>query len=181
MISCRYTAVSVMEMDFERIDINQCSKSQGNDGPNRFAGTDRCTRNPTAAQTTTEVRDGWLKKSSIFAIDRLLTTVTTVPISSANRFTATASEGAAISAAANRDTGCRTTSADHTWERSSNAPPKLSTKSISNARKSAVSLLLLSLRLIDLRLSHDDDNNNNNNKAYLDPSNWWIYCMYVLV
>jgi hypothetical protein len=31
-----------MEMDFERIDINQCPKGQGNDGPNRFGNTDRC-------------------------------------------------------------------------------------------------------------------------------------------
>ena len=38
-----------MEMDFERIDINQCPKGQGNDGPNRFADTARC-------KETTEVR-----------------------------------------------------------------------------------------------------------------------------
>lgn len=38
----RYTAAAVMEMDFERIDVNQCPKGQGNDGPNRFAGTARC-------------------------------------------------------------------------------------------------------------------------------------------
>lgn len=38
----RYTAISVMEMDFERVDINQCPKSEGNNGPNNFAGTDRC-------------------------------------------------------------------------------------------------------------------------------------------
>ena len=31
-----------MEMDFERIDVNQCPKGQGNDGPNRFANTARC-------------------------------------------------------------------------------------------------------------------------------------------
>lgn len=31
-----------MEMDFERVDINQCPKGQGNDGPNRFADTARC-------------------------------------------------------------------------------------------------------------------------------------------
>lgn len=38
----RYTAVSVMEMDFERIDINQCPLGKGNPGPNRFANTARC-------------------------------------------------------------------------------------------------------------------------------------------
>jgi hypothetical protein len=38
----RYTAVSVMEMDFERIDINQCPKGEGNKGPNIFANTARC-------------------------------------------------------------------------------------------------------------------------------------------
>ncbi|KAK2715050.1 hypothetical protein QYM36_009890, partial [Artemia franciscana] len=37
-----YTAVSVMEMDLERIDINQCPRGPGNDGPNHFNGTDRC-------------------------------------------------------------------------------------------------------------------------------------------
>lgn len=29
-------------MDFERIDINQCPKSAGNSGPNRFASTAKC-------------------------------------------------------------------------------------------------------------------------------------------
>ncbi|OXU20878.1 hypothetical protein TSAR_014574 [Trichomalopsis sarcophagae] len=38
----RYTAVSVVEMDFDRIDINQCPRGQGNAGPNRFANTARC-------------------------------------------------------------------------------------------------------------------------------------------
>ncbi|XP_017885340.1 uncharacterized protein LOC108628125 [Ceratina calcarata] len=37
-----YTAISVIEMDFERIDINQCPKGKGNSGPNRFANTARC-------------------------------------------------------------------------------------------------------------------------------------------
>lgn len=31
-----------MEMDFDRIDINQCPKGKGNDGDNRFANTARC-------------------------------------------------------------------------------------------------------------------------------------------
>lgn len=39
-----------MEMDFERIDINQCPESPGNDGPNRFKDTARCKKG------TTEVR-----------------------------------------------------------------------------------------------------------------------------
>lgn len=38
----RYTAVSVVEMDFERIDINQCPPGEGNKGPNHFADTARC-------------------------------------------------------------------------------------------------------------------------------------------
>ena len=38
----RYTAVSVIEMDFERVDINQCPKGEGNKGPNRFVNTARC-------------------------------------------------------------------------------------------------------------------------------------------
>ena len=46
----RYTAISVIEMDFDRIDINQCPKGKGNDGPNKFADTARCKTD------TTEVR-----------------------------------------------------------------------------------------------------------------------------
>lgn len=38
----RYTAATVMEMDFERIDINQCPKGNGNIGANRFVGTAKC-------------------------------------------------------------------------------------------------------------------------------------------
>lgn len=48
-ISNRYTAAVVMEMDYDRIDINQCPSSLGNDRPNRFAATARC-------KETTEVR-----------------------------------------------------------------------------------------------------------------------------
>lgn len=29
-------------MDFDRIDINQCPKGKGNNGPNRFMNTARC-------------------------------------------------------------------------------------------------------------------------------------------
>lgn len=38
----RYTAAVVMEFDYDRIDINQCPPSLGNDRPNRFASTARC-------------------------------------------------------------------------------------------------------------------------------------------
>lgn len=34
-------------MDFERIDINQCPKGLGNNGPNRFADTSRCKKETT--------------------------------------------------------------------------------------------------------------------------------------
>ncbi|XP_076766742.1 uncharacterized protein LOC143433330 [Xylocopa sonorina] len=37
-----YTAISVIEMDFERIDINQCPKGKGNSGLNKFANTAKC-------------------------------------------------------------------------------------------------------------------------------------------
>lgn len=47
---CRYTAVAVLEMDFERIDINQCPVSQGNDGPNRFADTAQCKKETTECE-----------------------------------------------------------------------------------------------------------------------------------
>ncbi|XP_060526856.1 uncharacterized protein LOC132702314 [Cylas formicarius] len=50
-----YTAVSVVEMDFDRIDINQCPPSKGNDGPNKFADTARC-KNET---TECEPIHGW--------------------------------------------------------------------------------------------------------------------------
>lgn len=35
-------AVAVIEMDFERLDINQCPAGPGNGEPNKFAGTSRC-------------------------------------------------------------------------------------------------------------------------------------------
>lgn len=34
-------------MDFDRIDINQCPKAYGNDGPNRFMDTARCKKETT--------------------------------------------------------------------------------------------------------------------------------------
>ena len=42
-----YVAVAVMEMDFERIDINQCPLTEGNKGPNRFADTSKCKKDST--------------------------------------------------------------------------------------------------------------------------------------
>jgi len=38
----RYVAATVMEIDFERLDINQCPSGEGNPLPNFFAGTARC-------------------------------------------------------------------------------------------------------------------------------------------
>ncbi|KAK4883692.1 hypothetical protein RN001_007011 [Aquatica leii] len=46
----RYTAVSVVEMEFDRIDINQCPRSLGNDGPNIFADTARCKKETTECE-----------------------------------------------------------------------------------------------------------------------------------
>lgn len=51
----KYTAVSVLEMDFERIDINQCPIGEGNKGPNAFAGTARCKEETTEC----EPMHGW--------------------------------------------------------------------------------------------------------------------------
>ncbi|XP_015514944.1 uncharacterized protein [Neodiprion pinetum] len=45
-----YTAIAVLEMDFERIDINQCPKGQGNNGPNRFVDTARCKKETTECE-----------------------------------------------------------------------------------------------------------------------------------
>ncbi|XP_019872214.2 uncharacterized protein LOC109600466 [Aethina tumida] len=45
-----YTAVSVVEMDFERIDINQCPRGMGNIGPNMFANTARCKEETTECE-----------------------------------------------------------------------------------------------------------------------------------
>jgi hypothetical protein len=45
-----YTAIAVLEMDFDRIDINQCPKSEGNNGPNRFADTARCKKDTTECE-----------------------------------------------------------------------------------------------------------------------------------
>ncbi|GFN84632.1 hypothetical protein PoB_001113800 [Plakobranchus ocellatus] len=38
----RFTAVYTMDIEFERLDMNQCPIMQGNPGPNAFAGTARC-------------------------------------------------------------------------------------------------------------------------------------------
>lgn len=38
----RFVAISGMDAEFERIDINQCAISEGNPEPNMFAGTHRC-------------------------------------------------------------------------------------------------------------------------------------------
>ncbi|KAH3739737.1 hypothetical protein DPMN_046424 [Dreissena polymorpha] len=38
----RFVAVAGMDGEFERIDINQCEISEGNEKPNMFAGTHRC-------------------------------------------------------------------------------------------------------------------------------------------
>lgn len=46
----RYTAVSVLEMDYDRIDINQCPKGSGNIGPNKFADTARCKKETTECE-----------------------------------------------------------------------------------------------------------------------------------
>lgn len=43
----KYTAVSVIEMDFDRVDINQCPMGMGNNGPNRYADTARCKKETT--------------------------------------------------------------------------------------------------------------------------------------
>lgn len=45
-----YTAASVVEMEFDRIDINQCPPGPGNDGPNRFADTARCKKETTECE-----------------------------------------------------------------------------------------------------------------------------------
>ncbi|CAG9857456.1 unnamed protein product [Phyllotreta striolata] len=50
-----YTAASVVEMEFERIDINQCPVSMGNNGPNKFADTARCKKETTEC----EPLNGW--------------------------------------------------------------------------------------------------------------------------
>ncbi|GFS15850.1 Fras1 related extracellular matrix protein [Elysia marginata] len=38
----RFTAVYTVDIEFERLDMNQCPIMQGNPGPNAFAGTARC-------------------------------------------------------------------------------------------------------------------------------------------
>lgn len=34
-------------MDYERVDINQCPKGEGNKGPNKFSDTARCKKETT--------------------------------------------------------------------------------------------------------------------------------------
>lgn len=84
--------MSVIEMDFERIDINQCPKGEGNKGPNRFVNTARCKTD------STEVQPG---------VDSSLTQNTDVLLnSSVNRWMDGDSGGVAINVAVNRSIGC---------------------------------------------------------------------------
>ncbi|XP_053945795.1 uncharacterized protein LOC128855140 [Anastrepha ludens] len=46
----KYTAIAVLEMDFERLDINQCPKGEGNKGPNHFVNTARCKKETTECE-----------------------------------------------------------------------------------------------------------------------------------
>lgn len=39
-------------MDYDRIDINQCPKGEGNKGPNKFADTARCKKETTEVKHT---------------------------------------------------------------------------------------------------------------------------------
>ena len=39
---CRFVAVTTMDIEFERLDMNQCPLAEGNPAPNYFAGTARC-------------------------------------------------------------------------------------------------------------------------------------------
>ncbi|KAH7946827.1 hypothetical protein HPB52_004901 [Rhipicephalus sanguineus] len=45
-----YVAVAVLELDFERLDINQCPIGSGNPRPNYFAGTSRCKNDTTECE-----------------------------------------------------------------------------------------------------------------------------------
>lgn len=45
-----YVAVAVMELDFDRIDINQCPIGEGNPAPNSYASTDRCRNDTTECE-----------------------------------------------------------------------------------------------------------------------------------
>ncbi|VEN41487.1 unnamed protein product [Callosobruchus maculatus] len=45
-----YTAAAVVEMDYERIDINQCPPGLGNNGPNIFADTAKCKKETTECE-----------------------------------------------------------------------------------------------------------------------------------
>lgn len=46
----KYVAVAVLELDFERLDINQCPIGSGNPRPNYFAGTSRCKNDTTECE-----------------------------------------------------------------------------------------------------------------------------------
>lgn len=51
----RYTAVSVVEMDFDRIDINQCPWGEGNKAPNKFRNTARCKPETTEVNSNVKI------------------------------------------------------------------------------------------------------------------------------
>lgn len=50
LLRYRYIAVSVLEMEYEKIDINQCPVGKENTGPNRFADTGRCKKETTECE-----------------------------------------------------------------------------------------------------------------------------------
>lgn len=83
-------------MDYERIDINQCPKGEGNKGPNKFADTARCKKE------TTEVSDQF----------RLRTLFKRTPLNAAmlnfsvNQYMVGALDGEVINVDANQVFGC---------------------------------------------------------------------------
>lgn len=100
-LSFRYTAISVVEMDFERIDINQCPKGEGNKGSNRFVNTARC------KTESTEV--SWFKC--------LMTHRITFYIFSVNLWMFGAFETVAINVVVNRNIDCPAWYGNRFWEK----------------------------------------------------------------
>ena len=63
---CRFVAVTTMDIEFERLDMNQCPLAEGNPAPNYFAGTARC--RPTTMVRLQARPPGFLSLSVVFTL-----------------------------------------------------------------------------------------------------------------
>lgn len=94
-------------MDFERIDINQCPKGEGNKGPNRFTNTARCKTESTEVRRRSKWRwlINWILRFWHFSV---------------NRWMVGDSGGVATNVDVNRSIGCPEWCGSPSWAKYSN-------------------------------------------------------------